>query len=137
MANVNIVILAGNLTRDPQVRNLANEKQVANFGLAVSRKFKGADGEMKEETTFVDIEAWGRTAELVGQYLSKGKQALVEGRLKMESWDDKTSGQKRSKIVVVADQVTFLSAPAAGGAQQPQARPAARPQPPPDDSPPF
>lgn len=103
----NRVMLAGNLTRDPVTRFLANEKAVANFGLAVSRRFKGSDGEMKEDTLFIDVEAWGRTAELVGQYLLKGRSCFIEGRLRLEQWDDKTTGQKRNKIVVVADNVQF------------------------------
>lgn len=105
--SLNRVILAGNLTRDPQVRFLANEQAVANFGLAVNRRFKGSDGQMKEEVTFVDIEAWGRTAELVGQYLTKGRACFIEGRLKLDSWDDK-DGQKRQKLKVVADNVQFM-----------------------------
>jgi single-strand DNA-binding protein len=104
---INKVMLAGNLTRDPEVRKLNGDKSVANFGLAINRKFKGGDGEMKEEVTFVDVEAWGRTAELVGQYLTKGRGAFIEGRLKLDSWDDK-DGQKRSKLKVVADSVQFL-----------------------------
>jgi single-strand DNA-binding protein len=104
---VNRVLLGGNLTRDPQVRFLANEQAVANFGLAINRRFKGSDGQMKDEVTFIDIEAWGRTAELVGQYLTKGRACFVEGRLKLDNWDDK-DGQKRSKIKVVADSVQFL-----------------------------
>jgi len=82
--NLNKVILAGNLTRDPQVRFFANERAVADFGLAVNRKFKTNDGQQKEEVTFVDIECWGRTAELVGQYLTKGRPAYIEGRLKLD-----------------------------------------------------
>ena len=119
--SLNRVILAGNLTRDPQVRFLANEQAVANFGLAVNRRFKGSDGQMKEEVTFVDIEAWGRTAELVGQYLTKGRACFIEGRLKLDSWDDK-DGQKRQKLKVVADNVQFMDSgnrgerPAAGAA---------------------
>ena len=105
--NLNRVILAGNLTRDPQVRFLANEKAVAQFGLAINRRFKDANGQQKDETTFVDVEAWGRTAELVGQYLTKGRGCFIEGRLKLDSWDDKESGQKRSKLRVVADNVQF------------------------------
>lgn len=104
---VNKVMIAGNLTRDPQVRFLANEQAVANFGLAVNRRFKGSDGQMKDEVTFVDVEAWGRTAELVGQYLVKGRSCFIEGRLKLDSWDDK-DGQKRQKLKVVADNVQFL-----------------------------
>ena len=101
----NRVMLAGNLTRDPQVRFFANERAVADFGLAINRKYKTNDGQMKEETTFVDVEAWGRTAELVGQYLTKGRGCFIEGRLKLDSWDDKESGQKRSKLKIVADSV--------------------------------
>ena len=107
-ANYNRVILAGNLTRDPQVKFLANEKAVANFGIAINRRYRTADGEQREETTFVDIEAWGRTGELVGQYLTKGRSCLVEGRLKFDSWEDQQSGQKRSRLLVVADNVQFL-----------------------------
>ncbi len=107
MANVNLVIVIGNLTRDPQVKFLANEKAVANFGLAINRKYKTADGEQKEEVTFLDVEAWGRTAELAGQYLVKGRPVFIEGHLKLETWDDK-DGQKRSKLKVVADSLQFL-----------------------------
>lgn len=112
--NYNKVFLAGNLTRDPQVRFFANERAVADFGLAVNRRYKTADGQNKEETTFVDIEAWGRTAELVGQYLTKGRGCFVEGRLKLDSWDDKESGQKRSKLKIVADSVQFIDSRAGG-----------------------
>jgi len=115
-ANINRVLLAGNLTRDPQVRFFANERAVANFGLAINNRYKTADGQQKEETTFVDVEAWGRTAELVGQYLTKGRACFVEGRLKLDNWEDK-DGQKRSKLKVVADNVQFLdSNRGAGGA---------------------
>ncbi len=155
--NYNRVLLAGNLTRDPQVRFFANERAVANFGLAVNRRFKAADGTQQEETTFVDVEAWGRTAELVGQYLTKGRGAFIEGRLKLDSWDDK-DGQKRQKLKVVADTVQFLDAPRkpgdpagqpagdagdyagappASSAQSAPARAASAPPPAGDDEPPF
>ncbi len=111
---INRVLLGGNLTRDPQVRFLANERAVANFGLAINRRFKGADGQMKEEVTFVDIEAWGRTAELVGQYLTKGRACFVEGYLKLDSWEK--DGQKHQKLKVVADNVQFLDSGNRGGA---------------------
>lgn len=104
--SVNKVILAGNLTRDPQVKFLQNEQAVANFGIAINRRYKKG-AEMMEEVTFVDIECWGKTAELVGQYLTKGRACLVEGHLKLDQWDDK-DGQKRSKLKVVADSVQFL-----------------------------
>jgi single-strand DNA-binding protein len=106
---LNRLQLAGNLTRDPEIRFLANEKVVASFGLAINRKWKDANGQAKEETVFVDVTAWGRTAELVGQYLAKGAGAFVEGRLSLDSWEDKTTGQKRSKLVVVADSVQFTT----------------------------
>ncbi|HAT10059.1 MAG TPA: single-stranded DNA-binding protein [Planctomycetes bacterium] len=138
MANINRVFLAGNLTRDPQVRFLANEKAVANFGLAINRRFKGADGSQKEETTFVDVEAWGRQAELVGQYLTKGRGCFIEGRLKLDSWEDK-EGKKQSKLRVVADNVQFLDskprqagapgAADAGDAEGGDAHPAPAPRP--------
>jgi single-strand DNA-binding protein len=108
--NLNTVMLAGHLTRDPQVRSLANERSVASFSLAINRRFKGADGEVREDTTFVDCEAWGRTAELVGQYLVKGSACYIEGRLKLDSWEAKDGG-KRSRLQVVADSVQFLGRP--------------------------
>jgi single-strand DNA-binding protein len=108
--NLNTVVLAGHLTRDPEMRPLAGEKVVANFGLAINRRYKSNDGEIKEESTFVDCEAWGRTAELIGQYLAKGSAAYVEGRLKLDAWQDK-EGQKRNRLKVVVDNVQFLGAP--------------------------
>ncbi|MBA3685161.1 MAG: single-stranded DNA-binding protein [Planctomycetes bacterium] len=105
--NLNSVTLAGNLTRDPEIRNLPSDQMVVNFGLAVNRRWKGPDGEFKEETTFIDVESWGRTAELVGQYLTKGSPVYLEGRLKLDQWQDKDN-QKRSKLKVVANTVQFL-----------------------------
>lgn len=105
--NLNRVMVAGNLTRDPETKFLANENCVASFGLAINRKYKSGS-ETKEEVTFLDIEAWGKLAELVGKYLTKGRGAYIEGRLKLETWEDKQSGQKRSKIKIVADSVQFL-----------------------------
>lgn len=104
---LNRVTLAGNLTRDPQVRFLANEQAVADFGLAINRRYKTKEGEAKEEVTFVDITAWGRTAELVGQYLTKGSPCYIEGHLKLEGWETQ-AGEKRQKLKVVADTVQFL-----------------------------
>lgn len=117
--NYNRVTLAGNLTRDPEVKFLPNEKAVAQFGLAVNRKWKDTAGQPKEEGTFIDCEAWGRTAELVGQYLTKGQPCFIEGRLRLDQWDDKKTGEKRSKLKVVADSVQFL-----GGRKDGQAAPA-------------
>ena len=105
----NRVMLAGNLTRDPEVKSLANETAVANFGIAMNRKFKDKEGQLKEEVTFADVEAWGKTAELVGQYLVKGKGCFIEGRLKLDTWDDKDTGAKRSRLKIVADSVQFTS----------------------------
>jgi single-strand DNA-binding protein len=150
--NLNRVLLAGNLTRDPQVRFFANEKAVAEFGLAINNRRKSPDGQVKEETTFVDCEAWGRDAELIGQYCQKGKGIFVEGRLKFDTWEDKKDGQKRSKLKVVVDRFQFVDSgkgPGAAGGQaapegheggdEPVARPT-RPAPAPavaDDEPPF
>ena len=108
-ANINRVLLAGNLGKDPEVRFLANEQVVANFSLAINRRWKGSDGEMKEETTWVDCSAFGKVAENVGKYLVKGSSCFVEGRLKLETWEDKNDGKKRSRMKVVAEAVQFLS----------------------------
>jgi single-strand DNA-binding protein len=107
-ASINRVFLAGHLTRDPSIKFLANEKAVGEFGIAINRRFKDASGALKEECTFVDVEAWGRTAELCGQYLKKGSSCFLEGRLKLDLWEDKKDGSKRSKLRVVADSVQFL-----------------------------
>ena len=104
---INTVLLGGHLTRDPQVRFLANEQAVANFALAINRRFKGSDGQMKDEVTFVDIECWGRTADLVGQYLTKGRACFIQGRLKLDQWQDK-EGKARQRLKVIADSVQFL-----------------------------
>lgn len=111
---LNQVNLAGNLTRDPQVRFFENEKCVADFGIAINRKYKDGKGEMKEETTFVDVECWGRTAELVGQYLTSGRNCLIEGSLKLDQWEDKATGAKRTKIKVNAHRVHFIGGPKDG-----------------------
>jgi single-strand DNA-binding protein len=120
--NLNHVIIAGNLTRNPDVKTLANDRSVANFGIAINRRYKGADGEYKEEATFLDCEAWGRTAELIGQYLVKGSNCYLEGRLRLDQWDDKDGG-KRSRVKVVVENVQFLgrpkSASSEGGEQAP------------------
>jgi len=107
---LNSVHVAGNLTRDPQVRFFADDKCVADFGLAINRRYTAKDGEKKEETTFIDVECWGRQAELVGQYLTKGRNAMIEGALKLDQWEDK-DGNKRSKIKVSAQRVHFIGAP--------------------------
>jgi len=107
MPNFNKVILAGNLTRDPDLKYLPSGTAVAEFGLAINRSFKGKDGAKRDETAFIDIKAWGRQAEVVNQYLSKGRPVLIEGRLEQSRWETK-DGQKRSKIRVVLERFEFL-----------------------------
>ena len=106
--NLNLVQLAGNLGRNPEMKFLAGDRAAASFSLAINRKWKDKDGQAKEETTWVEVEAWGRTAELVGQYLTKGSACFIEGRLKLDTWDDKKTGEKRSKLKVIADSVQFI-----------------------------
>jgi single-strand DNA-binding protein len=118
MADLNKVFLLGNLTRDPELRYMPSGSPVANFGMATNRVYTGQDGQKKEDTTFVDIEAFGKTAELSSQYLSKGRQVLIEGRLRFRTWEGQ-DGQKRSKLSVVAERVTFLGG-RGGGGQPPQ-----------------
>ena len=108
---LNTVNVAGNLTRNPEVKFLSNETALATFGIAINRKYRGGDGEMKEETTFVEVECWKRQAELVGQYLTKGRNCLIEGSLKLDQWEDK-AGKKQSRLKILAQRVHFL-----GGAQ--------------------
>ena len=107
MPSYNKVLLMGNLTRDPQLKQTPNNMSVAEIGLACNRKFKGKDGEMREETTFVDCEAWGRTAETMAKYLSKGRPVFIEGRLKLDQWQDK-DGSNRSKLRVVIESFQFI-----------------------------
>lgn len=123
MASFNKVVLVGNLTRDPELRYTPKGTAIAKVGLAVNHKWRNEAGETKEEVTFVDIEVWGRTAENVGQYMRKGSSMLVEGRLKLETWDDKQTNQKRSKMLVVGETVQFLGSPR-GGEGAPAERPA-------------
>lgn len=117
MSSYNKVILMGNLTRDVEIRH-AGSTAVGNFGLAVNRKYKTQAGEQREETTFVDCEAWGRTAEVMAQYLSKGRPVFVEGRLKLDSWDDRNGGGKRSKLSVVVESFQFVDSGQGGGEKQ-------------------
>jgi single-strand DNA-binding protein len=145
MANLNKVLLMGNLTRDPEVRYTPKGTAVAELGIAVNRVYSGENGEKREEVTFVDVTVWGRTAENVGEYLKKGRPVFIEGRLQLDSWEDKQSGQKRNKLKVVADNVQFLgSRGAAGGGgpeegeEAPRSRPSggAKSAPPPKTAPP-
>lgn len=107
MNGFNKVILAGNLTRDPELRFTPGGTAICKFGLAVNRKYT-QNGEKKEEVTFLDVDAFGKQAETIAQYLKKGRPILLEGRLKLDQWDDKQSGQKRSKLGVVLESFTFL-----------------------------
>lgn len=110
MSSFNKVILMGNLTRNPEVRYTQGGSAVAEIGLAVNRSwFDKASNSRKEEVTFVDVTLWGRTAEVAGEYLSKGRPVLIEGRLQLDQWDDKESGQKRSKLRVVGEELRMLA----------------------------
>lgn len=126
MASFNKVILVGNLTRDPELRYTPKGTAIAKIGLAVNRTWRNEAGETKEEVTFVDVDVFGRTAENVGQYMKKGRPILIEGRLRLDQWDDKQTGQKRSKLGIVAETVQFLGSPGgAGSAESPASRAAA------------
>src|SRR5438093_12345241 len=111
MANFNKVLLMGNLTRDPEVRYTPKGTAIATIGLAVNRVWSTESGEKKEEVTFVDVDVWGRQAETIGQYMSKGRPIFIEGRLRLDQWDDKQTGQKRSKLKVVCESFQFIGAP--------------------------
>ena len=130
MAGYNKVILIGNLTRDPELRYTPKGVAIAKIGLAVNRAWRDAtSGELKEEVTFVDIDAFGKQAETIGQYLKKGSPLMVEGRLRLDSWEDKQTNQKRSKLGVVLESFQFLdSARNREGGAPDSARPA-RPAP--------
>jgi single-strand DNA-binding protein len=108
MANLNKVMLIGNLTRDPQLRFTPSQMAICEFGLAINRKYKAGTGEMKEEVCFVDITAWGKQAETLSKYVTKGQQLFVEGRLTYDQWET-PEGQKRSKLKVTLDGFQFLS----------------------------
>jgi single-strand DNA-binding protein len=110
----NQVVLMGNLTRDPELRTTPNGTSVCSFSLALNRSYKGSDGNWQEATDYIDIVAWGPLGERVSQYLSKGRPCLVNGRLQSRAWEQE--GQKRSKVEVVAQDVTFLGGPGGGSA---------------------
>lgn len=115
MASFNKVILLGNLTRDPEVRYTPKGTAVTELGMAVNRVYTAENGEKREETTFVDITLWGRTAEIAGEYLKKGRPVFIEGRLQLDTWDDKQSGQKRSKLKVVGEGLQLIGSRPGGG----------------------
>jgi single-strand DNA-binding protein len=158
MANVNKVILIGNVTRDPEVKFTPKGSAVTEIGLAINRTYTLDNGDKREEVTFLEVTFWGRQAETIGEYVKKGRSIYVEGRLQLDTWDDKQSGQKRSKLRVVGENFQFLGAKPGGSSsgggdyeggghseQRPQqraarpARPAAPPQASsePDDDIPF
>ena len=151
MASFNKVILAGNLTRDPELRYTPSGKAITKFSLAVNRNWTTDTGEKKEEVTFVEIDSFGRQAEVIAQYMKKGRPLLVEGRLKLDQWDDKQTGQKRSRLGVVLESFSFIDGGGrgeGGPSDAPRPRPAAAPAPavanggddsgpPPDDDVPF
>lgn len=142
MASLNKVMLIGNLTRDPEVRYTPKGSPVADLAIAVNRTYTADNGEKREEVTYVDIVLWAKLAELAGQYLHKGRPVFVEGRLQMDQWEDKATGQKRSRLRVVGENIQFLDSRrdgggggeeggggGGGGFSRPQQRPAQRPAP--------
>lgn len=146
MANLNKVMLIGNLTRDIELKYTPKGLAIAELGMAINRKYKHPEtGELKEETTFVDVTLWGRQAEIAKEYLGKGKPVYIEGRLQLDSWDDKQTGQKRSKLKVTGEALQLLGSRGEGGGgsysgggggsapdddydQRPAARPSSAPQ---------
>ncbi len=143
MAGFNKVILLGNLTRDPELRVTPRGTPICQFGLAVSRQYKDDTGQTREEANFFDIEAWGKQGELISKYMTKGRPIFVEGRLKYDQWEDKATGQKRSKIKIVLETFQFVGGReggaggggyqqgAAAGEEFEQSAPAERHTPPP------
>jgi len=138
MPSYNKVMLMGHLTRTPEVRYTGSGSAVASFGMAVNRKWKGKDGQDGEETLFVDCTAWGRTAEVMAEHLEKGRAVFIEGRLKLDQWDDKATGGKRSKIEVTVESFQFIGGKGEGGDAQPgRAVQGDNYEPPQDDEIPF
>ncbi len=109
MANLNKVMLIGNLTRDPELRHTPKGTAVAEISLAINRVWNNEQGQKQEDTTFVEVTLWGRQAELAQQYLTKGRPVYIEGRLSLDTWDDKETGKKRSKLKVIGETLQFLS----------------------------
>lgn len=135
MANYNKVLLMGNLTRDPELKRTSSDMAVAQISIAVNRRYKDKTGELKEETTFVDCEAWGKTAETMAKYLSKGRPVFVEGRLKLDQWQDK-EGNNRSKLKVVIEKFEFVDS-RGGQSSTPSPAETVTATPPADDDIPF
>ena len=114
MPSLNKVMLMGNLTRDPEIRYTPKGQAVTDIGLAINRRYK-VENEIREEVTFVDVTFWGKQAEVIGQYLKKGRPLYVEGRLQLDSWDDKQTGQKKSRLKVIGDEFQFIDSKGGGG----------------------
>jgi len=127
MANYNKVILLGNLTRDPQMSYLPSQTPVVEFGLAINRRYRSSDGQQKDETCFVDCQAYGRLAETINQYMRKGRPLLVDGRLRYSQWEDK-DGNRRSKLRVVVENFQFVGS--RGDADRPAGQADSQPPPP-------
>src|SRR3954453_15888057 len=135
MASFNKVILLGNLTRDPEIRYTPKGSAGCDLGIAVNRQYTLENGERREEVTYVDVVLWARLAEIAAEYLKKGRPVFIEGRLQLDTWDDKQSGQKRSKLRVIGENMQMLGSPRTGGAAAPDSgdddRPARATTPPP------
>lgn len=127
MPNLNKVLLMGNLTRDPELRVTPKGTPICQFSLAINRQFKTDGGEMQEEVVYVDVEAWGKQGETVAKYMTKGKPLYVEGRLKLDQWEDKATKEKRSRMKVVLEQFQFIGGREGGGGE---GAPAQRSEPP-------
>lgn len=130
MASLNKVLIIGNLTRDVELRYTPNGAAVADISIAINRKYSTDSGEKREEVTYVDVTLWAKLAELAAQYLQKGKPVMIEGRLSAESWEDKTTGQKRSKMKVIGENMQFLGVKSESednGEPRQQSRPQSRP----------
>jgi len=130
---MNIVIIKGNLTRDPELRYTPNGSAVCDLGVAVNRKWSNQNGDKMEEVSYFDVQAWSKTAETIAQYFKKGRPIIVQGRLKQETWSDKASGEKRSKVRVVLERFEFCGEGKAAGDSQTDAASDA-PQPDPSES---
>lgn len=108
-------IVAGNVTRDPEMRATPSGAQACNFTIAVNRVFRGNDGNQQEQTSFIDCVAWGRSGETIAQYVKKGSALIVSGRIEQRSWEDKTSGQRRSRTEIIVDDFSFVGGGDGGG----------------------
>jgi single-strand DNA-binding protein len=137
MANLNKVLLIGNITRDPELRYIQSGTAVLDLGVAVNRRVKGSDGTWGDEAAFIDVTVWGKQAENCAEYLSKGRSVFVEGHLKFDQWEDKKTGDKRSKLKVTAENIQFLGGKPSGGdggGGRGRPEPAGKPEPPADDT---